>query len=700
MLKFCLFLSTCILLLPDLCEAQNRPWWKRNNLRVIQVNLPAYEAATLNPDSLVFDLVEHSANTVIINAGGIMAFYPSKLPFHYINPYMKPNMLGDVVKKCHEKNIKVIVRFDFSRMHESIFKQHPDWCYLSPEGDRIINTDMYVASINGPYVQEHAFSIIDEVLRLFPVDGIFLNMPGYQTRNPYENKYHGIDQNEFDKEAFRKFSGKTLPLKEDRNDPVFVEYLEFKKQSVEDWSKRLYEMVHKRSNQVAICTYSDKYVDIIRHEAQTNSLPYWPYTSSDNVSNAVNSYPEHIISNASIQQISFQSRYNAVEPEETAIRLYQNIANGSGLDMSMMGDMRNYEDERNYATFKHVYGFHMKNEKYYGDYISLSSIAVIAPGAWPAGDPMQEYRGVQLALKESHIQFDIIEDGQIEHLQEKLEKYKIIILPDITYLNEKALSVLRNVARSGVHLIATNKALSDNPAVLKEIFGVSDLRHEQEGSGYYLDVSDHAKFSRLSQQKMVFMKFNVGMYQYSNDAEKMLPILTKGRPGPPEIIGGHEPSGFWAGAINNYGKAKTVILPVNIGKLYFIHGYEQHKNILLDIIASVYPGVFEMVKTDAHERVEIIVKDFRFNSDVKKPNDDGRIMHLVNITGFSGNTYFKPLVVENIAVKMKMPYKPDKVYLLGNKKALPFSYKNGEISFSVPELEEYEAVVMERKQGL
>jgi len=195
---------------------------------------------------------------------------------------------------------------------------------------------------------------------------------------------------------------------------------------------------------------------------------------------------------------------------------------------------------------------------------------------------------------------------------------------------------------------------------------------------------------------MVFMKFNVGMYQYSNDAEKILPILTKGRPGPPEIIGGHEPSGFWAGAINNYGKAKTVILPVNIGKLYFIHGYEQHKNILLDIIASIFPGVFEMLKTDAHERVEIIVKDFRFNSDVKKQNDDGRIMHLVNITGFSGNTYFKPLVVENIAVEMKMPYKPDKVYLLGNKKPLSFSYKNGEISFSVPELKEYEAVVMER----
>lgn len=178
------------------------PWWKANNLRLIQVNLPAYEAATLNADSLVKDLLDHSANTLIINAGGIMAFYPTKLAFHYINPYMRKNMLGDVVNKCHANKIRVIVRFDFSRAHESIFKQHPDWFYISPKGERIINTDMYVVSINAPYVQEKAFAIIGEVIDHYAIDGVFLNMPGYQTRNAYDGKYHGIDQNEYDKKAF------------------------------------------------------------------------------------------------------------------------------------------------------------------------------------------------------------------------------------------------------------------------------------------------------------------------------------------------------------------------------------------------------------------------------------------------------------------------------------------------------------------
>src|SRR5688572_29080699 len=97
------------------------PWWKANNLRVIQTNLPAYEA-NLNVDSLISDLKYFSANTLLINAGGIMAFYPTKLEFQYVNPYMKPNMLRDVVDKCHAAGIRVVVRFDFSRAHKSIFE--------------------------------------------------------------------------------------------------------------------------------------------------------------------------------------------------------------------------------------------------------------------------------------------------------------------------------------------------------------------------------------------------------------------------------------------------------------------------------------------------------------------------------------------------------------------------------------------------
>lgn len=674
------------------------PWWKANNLRTIQVNLPAYEA-TLNPDSLIADLKYFSANTLIINAGGIMAFYPTKLEYQYTNPYMKENMLGDVISKCHDAGIRVIVRFDFSRAHRSIFEKHPDWFYISPTGERIINDDMYVVSINAPYEQEWLFKIVEEVITLYPIDGVFLNMPGYQTRNPYIGKYHGIDQNEYDKKRFAEFSGgMKLPLVEDRSDPVFQNYMEFKKVTADEIITRLNRLVKSKNKQIAVCTYSEKDVDIIRHESQTNALPYWPYNASDNVSNTINSYPDHIVSNASIQQISFQSRYNAIEPEEVFIRLYENIANGSGLDLSLMGDFQDYEDERNYDVFRDIYGHHKKFERYFGRYTSLAEVAVIAPGTWPSGEPAQEYRGIQLMLKESHIQFDIIEDSQIGNRAEAIKNYKIIILPEIANLDEKSIETLQQAVEGGTNLIATNRSLTGNPDALMKLFGARIINKDHDGAGFYLSPENKTLFRRFDKQKLLFWKFNLGFYDFTAADTSFLPIFTPGRPGPPEIIGGHEPTGYSAMGVKFHKSTKAILLPINLGRLYYIHGYEEHKNILLDAIDYAYPDVNKLIQTNAHERIEVILQKFKLNTPdhLNKKEEDGLILHLVNLTGFSGNTYFNPLTVYNSEFKIQSAFKPRRIFSMVDEKTIDFTWDDSYIKFKIDTLDRFDGIVMER----
>ncbi len=682
--------------------AQNNDdfWWKRNNLRVIQTNLPDYEAATLNADSLVADLKEYSANTLIINVGGIMAFYPTKLDFHYKNPHAKPNVMRDVVKKCHENNIKVIVRVDFSRIHESIYKANPDWCYISPKGERMINTDMYVVSINGPYVQDKAFRIIEEIMDLYPVDGIFLNMPGYQTRNPYEDKYHGIDQNAYDQKAFAAYSnGMQLPKEENAADPVFKKYAEFKKYSVEQWSKKLNEIVKAKNPHTAICTYMDRYVDIIRHESQSNpTVPYWPYTASENVGNASNSYPDHIISNAHIQQISFQSRYNAVEPVEAQIRLYENIANGSGLDLSMMGDMRGYEDERNFPVFKKVYGHHKKFEPYYGKYKSVAQVVVVAPGSWVHGEAGQEFRGIQLMLREAHINFDMMEFTQLGNQSELLKKYKTIIVPDIVSLDSTSLTALQTAVDQGANVIATNRSLSAHPEMLASMFGAKINQKDHDGAGNYLAPDNIAIFKRFAKQKMISWKFNLGLYDLNGTDETFFPILSKGRPGPPEIIGGHEPTGYFAMGIKKHANSKAVILPINLGRLYYMHGYQQHKNILLDVLDYIMPEASQQVKTNAPARVEVILKEFARNvpANRNKKEMEGLILHLINLTGFSGITYFENNPVHDLNFEIQANFKPSKVFAMNSKEPVLYEWRNNILKLKLKKLQDYEGVVIMR----
>ena len=671
-------------------------WWKQNNLRVIQANLPAYEGG-LNADSLVADLLYFSANTLIINAGGIMAFYPTKLDCQYTNPYMTSNMLGDVIKKCHEHDIKVIVRFDFSRAHKSIFEKHPDWFYLSPKGERIINDDMYVVSINAPYEQECLFNIVDEVISTYPVDGIFINMPGYQTRNAYLGVYHGIDQNPYDAKRFMEFSkGMKLPKEEDSKDPVFKKYTEFKKHTINDLMQRLNTLVKSKSEQIAICTYLDEYVDIIRHESQTNTLPYWPYNASDNVNNTIHSFPNHIVSNASIQQISFQSRYNAIEPEEIAIRLHENIANGSGLDLSLMGDFQDYEDERNYQVIHDVYAYHKKHEPYFGKYISPAQVVVLSPGNWPSGEAAQEYRGIQLMLKESHIQYDIIQSDQLAKLKNQLKQYRLIILPGVSEMDTASLNVLKELIAGGASLLSTNQTLSENPVALSEIFGAKRVNQIQDGSGYYLSSDNKKIFTRLKGQKLILLKFNLGLYDYAESNTKLLPILTPGRPGPPEIIGGHEPTGHYSIGIKKNPKSQSVYLPVNIGKLYYLHGYEEHKNIVLDIIDYLTPEVKELIKTNAPPRVEVVLQKYIKNTgeNIRKTEPDGLALHLINLTGFSGNTYFNPLPIYDLHFDVACERKPSSVVSLMQDKKLDFIWKDGKLELNVDKLEQAEGIII------
>lgn len=675
------------------------PWWRANNLRVIQTNLPAYEAA-LNVDSLVADLQHFSANTLIINAGGIMAFYPTKLQYHYTNPHMQPNMLQEVIEKCHNAGIRVIVRFDFSRAHKSIFEAHPDWFYISPKGERIINEDLYVVSINAPYEQEWMFKIIDEVIESYPIDGIFINMPGYQTRNPYLGVYHGIDQNPHDQKAFAEFSGGLkLPLEENPNDPVFRKYQEFKQHTINDLMRRLHELVKSKNEQIAICTYMPDYVDIIRHESQANhALPYWPHNAFDNVTNTRTSHPNHIVSNASIQQISFQSRYNAVEPEEVMIRFYENIAAGSGLDLSLMGDFRDYEDERNYEAIRTVYAHHKKFEPYYGNYTSPAEILVIAPGNWPGGEAAQEYRGIQFMLKEAHLQYDIIEVGQIPNLRDAIRKYKVIIIPEIPSLSPDAVGALAEACKQGTNLVATNRSFSGNPDALRDLFGATADKVDHDGAGFYLNPANKSVFKRFELQTLLFWKFNLGLYNFDEADNALLPILTPGRPGPPEKVGGHEPTGYFAMGVKNHPQSKAVLLPMNVGKLYYLHGYEQHKNIVLDAIDYIFPEAGQLVRTDAHPRVEVILQHFRKNTpeNFGRKDADGMIVHLVNITGFSGSTYFEPLEVRDINFSIRSDFKPSRVWTMTNEKKVDFRWEDGAVHFTVEELGEFEGVVVER----
>ena len=68
----------------------------------------------------------------------------------------------------------------------------------------------------------------------------------------------------------------------------------------------------------------------------------------------------------------------------------------------------------------------------------------------------------------------------------------------------------------------------------------------------------------------------------------------------------------------------------------------------------------------------------------------------LQITGFSGNSYFDPLPVYQIKFSLQVPFKPARVYQLTDGKAIPFVWKSGTLTATLNELRDFETVVMDR----
>src|SRR5690606_30856677 len=174
--------------------------------------------------------------------------------------------------------------------------------------------------------------------------------------------------------------------------------------------------------------------------------------------------------------------------------------------------------------------------------------------------------------------------------------------------------------------------------------------------------------------------------------------FTPGRPGPPEYVGGHEPTGYYAMGVKNHPNSKAVLLPMNVGKLYYQLGYEQHKNIVLDAIDYVFPEAGQLVGRNAHPRGGVVLQPSRLNipETFEKKGTGGMIVPLARVVGFRRAAYFEPVKVRDIDFSVRCDFKPSRVWSMTNESSVDFRWEDGAVHFRVAELGAFEGVVSER----
>jgi hypothetical protein len=151
----------------DGTPADQVPWYNRVT-RWGQVNITEKDPAQYDIDWWRKYWKRTETNGVIINAGGIIAYYPTRIPLHHTSEYLQGrDLFGDLCKAAHEDGIAVFARMDSNRAHEDFYKAHPDWFAIDVSGKPYKAADLYISCVNSPYYNEHIPAILKEIAELY-----------------------------------------------------------------------------------------------------------------------------------------------------------------------------------------------------------------------------------------------------------------------------------------------------------------------------------------------------------------------------------------------------------------------------------------------------------------------------------------------------------------------------------------------------
>lgn len=674
-------------------------WWQEKPMRLIQTNLREIDAG-LDVNELVESLKEYSANVILFNAGGIVANYETELIFHYKNPNLINDFLGEVVSEVHKAGIKLIARFDFSRLNEQVALKSTDWLYKSVKGDIVNYNGQVHTCFNGLYQQEKSIEILQECASKFPIDGVFINMHGYVTYD-YSYNYHGICQCKNCSSRFMDLFGHSnLPTVEDENDPVFRDYQKFREQTVAELFVRRSKAVKSINDNIAICNYTPEGTDIFRKESNTGidrQLPEFNYTSSHHVKTVHGSWPGMAVSNSAVHFVDFAMRHSAVSPHYTSVRLAENLTQGGWLDFYVIGTLTNQDDRLCLDVVKDIYQFHANHEDYYTDIDSIADICLIEPHHSMMYGSMKEFKGMFRILSEQHELFDVVQDSVLEsdHALQTLQKYKVVILPDTRNLEKAAAAVLDAYVQSGGKLLSTGASSTcnrtGNPLGKFQLdsLGVGkvlDQRPRQQGNYFAFLEGDRVKMKGFEKVDVVYLYSELICCEPKENSVSYMGLIDQCMFGPPEKCYYTEISNIPGIIQYSYGKGQTVAIPWGVGSHY--EKLSNHGHSML--IASVLHDLLEMESTILIKAPALIEVSAHHRRDHRWD-----LVHAVNHSGQLGTAFHAPFIARDIVCTLEVERKPASVYSLKGGMNLPYTQSDkNHITFTIPEIELFETIAI------
>ncbi|GAB4042707.1 alpha-amylase family protein [Spirosoma litoris] len=463
--------------------APTETYWLDGPMRWAQLAFVERDPGHYDPDFWLNYFKRIHADGALLSAGGIVAFYPTKIPLHHRSDFMgNSDTLGYLVEGCKKQGMKIMLRTDPHAARQDVYDAHPDWIAVTVDGKprrHWANPELWVTCALGPYNFDFMTQVNQEIMEKFQPEGIF------------SNRWHGHDicYCEHCTSNFKKASGLELPKTADKLDPTYRKWADWRmKRLREVWAvwdagiRKQKPTARFIPNGFPDKVMTGKEADLFFADQQARrglTAPWANGKGAKELRSTLGMKPLIGIFSIGIEE-EFRWKDSVQSDAEIRIWASEGVANGMRPCFVKFGG--DIYDKRWMEAVAKLYEGYYKNEKYLRNTASMSRVGVVYSEQTDrnyGGKPWQQKSsdhldGMYHALVESRIPFDMVNDRLLT--PDALKRFKLLILPNIAALSDAQCKQIQAFVDNGGSIVSTfETSLYDEEGKQRSDFGLASL---------------------------------------------------------------------------------------------------------------------------------------------------------------------------------------------------------------------------------